>query len=44
MLPGGSGNGSRIFAQFGGQGTPQVSARQPGQLQRVDMRLPVGFL
>jgi len=33
-LPGGSGNGRLILAHPGGQVTLQLSARQPGQLQR----------
>jgi hypothetical protein len=33
--PGGSGNGSLILAHSGGQGMLQLSACQPGQLQRV---------
>jgi hypothetical protein len=35
QLPGGSGNGAPILAQLGGQGALQLSACQPGQLQRV---------
>jgi hypothetical protein len=31
QLPGGSGYGPTILAQLGGQGTLQLSARQPGQ-------------
>ena len=35
QLPGGSGNASPILAHLGGQVTLQLSACQPGQLQRV---------
>ena len=35
QLPGGSGKGPSILAHSGGQVTLQLSARQPGQLQRV---------
>jgi hypothetical protein len=34
-LPGGPGNVAPILAHSGGQVTIQLSARQPGQLQRV---------